>query len=97
MMRFNKTYAYEIRLVEFDLKAMEGTELQGAAERFAETAAGVLRSSDVVLSHSTDKVLAILPKVDDENLSIPTRRVLDEWQKNGDPDVTVTFISKSFM
>ncbi len=93
--RFGHNYPYDIRLVVIGLEAIEGELDAEASEKFIETAAEVLRSSDVIMSQSADKVLLLLPKVDDENWMIPLERVLDRWKEKGDPNITFSYDSEA--
>ena len=94
--RLNSSYSQGMRLVVFELTATGGTDMTGMAERFGELAASVLRAGDVVLNHSSDKVLVLLSTNGDDHWGTPLARVLETWKAQGDASVQVTFVSKAF-
>ena len=85
---------WEARLASFSISVDENADLGEATDHFIETAAGVLRRSDVIVRHGEGRVLILLAKVNDENYPVPITRLMGVWNELDTPGVSVEYESE---
>ena len=91
MMRFASNCACDLHLVVFTLQSEQEKDLSACTDRFIETTSKLLRSCDVILKYNTKQILVLLVEADEEGFMVPVRRILDAWEQEGEPQVTVAF------
>jgi diguanylate cyclase (GGDEF)-like protein len=93
MVRLASANGWNLHLVEFTLQREEDSNeegLSGCTDQFVELSANLLRNSDVILKYNDSQVVFLLMEPDNGDYTVPINRVLNAWEREGVPGVTIS-------
>lgn len=91
MVRLTSVTGWSLHLVEFTLKTEEGSDCPDCTERFIELSAELLRNCDVMLKYNDSQVILLLLEPEGGEVETPIGRILDAWEREGRPEVEVSY------
>ena len=91
MVRLANVNGWDLHLIELTVQAEGEAELSDCTERFIELSANLLRNCDVILKYNDSQVLFLLMEPENRDFTIPVDRVLNAWEQEGIPEVSVRY------